>query len=80
MNLKIISRGWKCGSTIKSNACCCRIPGFESWHPDPGSQPSVTPAPKDLVLSSGTCGYCTQGAHKFRQNATIKINKPFFKR
>ena len=43
---------------VKSAGCSCKEPRFNSQHPHGGSQPSITPAPGDLMLSSGLCGHC----------------------
>ena len=45
--------GWRDGSVIKNTGCSCRGPRFSSQHPHGGSQPSVTPAPGNLMPSSG---------------------------
>lgn len=44
------------GSAVKCTGCPPRGPGFNSWHPHGGSQPSVTIAPGDQMSSSGLHG------------------------
>jgi hypothetical protein len=51
------------GSVVKSTDHPSRGSGFGFHHPHGGSQPSVTPVPKDLIPSSDLQGYCTQVVH-----------------
>jgi hypothetical protein len=43
-------RSWSTGSRIKST-CSYRRPGFSSQHPQ-GSKPSITPVPRNPMLTS----------------------------
>lgn len=50
--LKIMVRGLRDGSGIEITTYCYRRPEFCSQHPHGGSQPFVTPAPRDPNLLS----------------------------
>ena len=75
------SLGLRDDSVVKSTGCSSRGPRFEPQHPHVGSQPSITPAPGDLVTSSGLEGHYTQcGAYTHMQTKHLthiknKINK-----
>jgi hypothetical protein len=62
----------------KSTGCFYRGPRFSLQPLQGGSQPSVAPAPGDLLPSSGLEGYCTHMVHihPYRQTLRhININK-----
>lgn len=42
-------QGWREGSAVKSTGHSCRRPGYNSQHPQGGSQSSVTPVPENSI-------------------------------
>ena len=50
----MLSRSWGNSSVVKS--MLSRGPGFNSQYPHSGPQPSVTPVPGNLMLSSDLVG------------------------
>jgi hypothetical protein len=61
ISLRITIRDWIDGSLVKSTYCSCRGPEIPStyivWLI--GLQPLITPAPRDLMPSSGLQRHCT---------------------
>ena len=49
------SVAWRDGSVVKSTGCFSRGPGYNSQHLHDGSPPHATPAPENLMPSSGLC-------------------------
>ena len=54
---------WRDVIMIRSTGYSCRGHTFNFQHTHDGSQPSVTPVPRDLVPSSVLCRYCTHMLH-----------------
>jgi hypothetical protein len=57
IHIKIKCRGYRNGPVVENTGCFSKGPRFDSQHPHDGSEPSETPVPGALMLSSGLCGH-----------------------
>lgn len=81
---KILTGGWKDGLALESTGCSFGGPGFNSQHPQGGSQPFITPVPgiQLLILASlhkhGTDIYASMWPHtRVKQHSNNQTTKPF---